>query len=112
MLEQALVENCYLWTGLWVALYSSDYYLTVLCSHLYHKNHEGRFSIEGGVELTPYFQRDIDQRRLISPRFLATLAWTTALLYGLWWLSMRSGHVRMPRGFSGVVHSEVAAAPL
>jgi hypothetical protein len=45
---------------------------------------------EGSFELTPYFQRDIDSLRPISPRFLAMLLLGAALLTVEWLLARQS----------------------
>jgi hypothetical protein len=78
----------HLWPGLavWVALYISDYVLTVVSARLYRERAAGALVFEGSYELTPFFERDIDALRWVSPRFLAALAWTALLLGLLWWI--------------------------
>jgi hypothetical protein len=46
--------------------------------------------MEGSYEITPFFQRDIDSLRRISPRFLVMLFVTTFLLATVWYLSEQS----------------------
>jgi hypothetical protein len=45
---------------------------------------------EGSFEITPYFQRDIDSLRVISPRFLLMLVLSGLLLAWMWFLSLQS----------------------
>ena len=60
------------WPGVavWIALYVSDYVLTVKCARLYKSGAHEKVVVEGSYELTAYFQRDIDSLRLFSPRFI------------------------------------------
>jgi hypothetical protein len=46
--------------------------------------------LEGSYEITPFFQRDIDSLRRISPRFVAMLFVTSGLLAFVWFLSAQS----------------------
>ena len=46
--------------------------------------------MEGSYEITPFFQRDIDSLRRISPRFLVMLFVTTFLLATVWYLTEQS----------------------
>ncbi len=80
------------WPGLtvWVLLYISDYALTIVCARLYRSGVCEKLVLEGSYEITPFFQRDIDSLRRISPRFLAMLIVTSGLLATVWFLSMPS----------------------
>ena len=82
-----------LWPGLamWTVLYISDYSLTIVCARLYKTGVSDTIAIEGSYELTPFFQRDIDSLRLVSPRFLLMLLVTGGLLTLVWWLTSESG---------------------
>jgi hypothetical protein len=66
----------YVWAGplLWVALYISDYTMTLTCARLYQSGVREKMAFEGSFEITPYFQRDIDSLRRVSPRFVLALA--------------------------------------
>ena len=79
----------HLWPGLaaWVALYISDYAMTIKCARLYQAGVSESIVFEGSYEITPYFQRDINSLRRISPRFLAALALTALALAGIYWVS-------------------------
>jgi len=74
------------WAGLllWVALYISDYTLTMFCARLYAMAVRDKIVIEGSYELTPFYQKDIDSLRLISPRFVAVLLIMSVFLYAFW----------------------------
>jgi hypothetical protein len=74
----------------WVLLYISDYVLTIKCARLYRGGVCEKLVFEGSYELTPFFQRDIDSLRRISPRFVAMLFVTSGLLAFVWFLSAQS----------------------
>lgn len=77
------------WIGIpvWALLYISDYTLTLICARMYQDGVRDKIAFEGSYELTPYFQRDIDSLRVISPKFVAALVTTSILLIILWWLA-------------------------
>ncbi len=78
-----------LWPGLsvWVALYTSDYFLTTYCARLYVTRVREKIEFEGSFELTPYFQKDIDSGRRFSPRFLLSVCVSVAWLSIIWILT-------------------------
>jgi hypothetical protein len=78
-----------LWPGLalFAALYVSDYAFTLACARMYHGGVREIIAFEGSFELTPFFEKDVDALRAISPRFVVAMAWTLALLSVLWWAS-------------------------
>lgn len=77
-----------IWTGVafWVVLYTSDYTLTIVGARLYRGVRE-KIAFEGSYELNPYFQRDINALRTISPRFLLALILSSAWLCVVWELA-------------------------
>lgn len=81
-----------LWPGLalWLALYTSDLALTLKCAKLYRAQEQIRFAI--GYELTPYYQKQIEQLKVVSFRFIYALASSSALLAVVWFAS--NGRVR------------------
>jgi hypothetical protein len=81
-----------LWPGLtiWSLLYVSDYTFTRVCALLYRSGVNEKLLIQGSFELNPYFQRDIDALKVISPRFLAMLLITALLLTLMWILDSQS----------------------
>lgn len=78
-----------LWPGLvlWVVLYVSDYAITLACARMYRAGVREIFVYEGGLELTPYFRKEVDALRVLSPRFLLALLWGVVTLSALWWLT-------------------------
>ena len=81
-----------LWPGLlaWTVLYISDYSLTIMCARLYQAGANQKMAFEGSYEITPYYQRDINSLRRLSPRFFAALLLSLVWLSALWWLAMQS----------------------
>jgi multidrug transporter EmrE-like cation transporter len=79
----------HLWPGLAIctALYISDYWLTMVCARMYRSGVNEKIVLEGSIELTPRFQKDIDSGRIISPRFVSALAMVVGILAGLWFLA-------------------------
>ena len=80
------------WPGLilWMALYTSDFLMTMTCARLYQRGASERIGFEGSYEITPYYQGDVDALRLFSPRFLLAMAATCALQAILWFATMRA----------------------
>lgn len=80
-----------LWPGLavWIALFISDYTLTLICARLYRAV-GNRVGLAGSYEITPYFQRDIDSLRIVSPRFLIVLLLNVLALALVWRMAPQS----------------------
>jgi len=76
--------------AIWVLLYISDYALTIRCARLYRGGVNEKLVLEGSYEITPFFQKDIDSLRRISPRFVAMLFVSSGLLVTVWFLSSQS----------------------
>lgn len=78
------------WPGmiLWGLLYVSDYALTITCARLYRQ--QETIAFEGSYEITPFYQRDIDSLRVVSPRFVFILLLTLGFLGFLWILNESS----------------------
>jgi hypothetical protein len=78
-----------LWPGLliWVALYISDYWCTLACARMYQGGVRDVVAFEGSYELTPYYRKDVDALRSMSPRFVAALVMSIGVLVALWWAS-------------------------
>ncbi len=109
MLEAFLINNVAFAILLWAILYILDYYLTIYAARLYRAGANQHFAFGGSVELTPYYQRDVDRLTLLSPRFLLMLMLSSALLVAIWLLAVPL--VRLPAFFSfalgGLVLGEV-----
>ena len=78
-----------LWLGLavWVLASASDYAFTLACARMYQSGVREVLVFEGSYELTPYFQRDIDALRRVSPRFIFSLLWSATAISIVWLLS-------------------------
>ena len=80
---------------IWIFIYCSDYFLTILGARLYASGANQFIVYEGSYELTPVFQRDVDRLRLISPRFLFHLVLSVIILALVWtldsWILRRQG---------------------
>ncbi len=72
----------------WGLLYVSDYTLTIVCARLYARQETIVF--QGSYELTPFYQRDIDSLRVVSPRFVFILLLILGALSFLWALNESS----------------------
>ena len=83
-----LFDNFWPGMAVWSLLYISDYALTIICARLYRAQETIIF--EGSYELTPFFQRDIDSLRVVSPRFVFILLLTLSMLGFLWILNKQS----------------------
>jgi hypothetical protein len=70
------------WTAplLWAALYISDYTMTLVCARLYQAGAREKMTFEGSYEITPFYQKDIDTLRRLSPRFVLVLVIGVAVL--------------------------------
>src|SRR5512139_3694698 len=75
------------WPGvvLWIILYMSDYYLTIYSARGFREI--GHFQFEGSFELTPQYQKDIDNLRPISKLHVTLLVAYTLLIIFIWWLT-------------------------
>lgn len=98
------------WPGLavWTALYISDYYLTLTCARLYRSGVSDKIIFEGSLEITPYFQRDIDSLRSISWRFVLALIWSAVSIAFVWKLSLQSGMWLYEFWLGALISSELA----
>jgi hypothetical protein len=81
-----------LWPGLivWILLFISDYTLTIICARLYRNGVNQKIVFEGSYEITPYFQKDVDSLRLVSPRFLLILILFAGLIAAEWQFSRQT----------------------
>jgi len=99
-----------LWPGLvvWAILYCSDYALTLACARLYEAGVRDKIVFEGSYEITPYYQRDIDSLRSVSPRFLAALLLSSLWLAVIWWLATQSWRGAYSLALGAVILPELA----
>ena len=89
-LPEVFLRNLWPWLAVWVVLYISDYTLTLTCARLYQRGVKDKIAFEGSFEITPYFQRDIDSLRSISPRFVLALLASSFWVFVLWQLLAKS----------------------
>lgn len=80
-LEPYLIDHPWILSLIWMVLYTSDYYLTLVGARLHKK--QDYYRIEGSYELTPQYQKDIDKGNKFSLRFLALLLFFAAYIYVL-----------------------------
>jgi len=78
------------WYGifLWMILYTSDYYLTIYCARGFRET--GHFQFEGSFELTPHYQKDIDNLQPISRLHIILLLAYSLLILLVWWITRLS----------------------
>ena len=88
-----MADNIWLALAIWVVSYCADYYLTLYSARLYRAQAQAHFAFEGSLELTPYYQADIDGLRRISPRFLLALLLSLLGLELIWYLSHNVAHL-------------------
>src|SRR5262245_18266760 len=70
-----LLDSAWLGPLLWMALYASDYFLTIACARMYQA--QDKIVFEGSYEITPLFQDDVNALRRLSPRFVVASLATT-----------------------------------
>ncbi len=87
MFEEFIFQKLWVVLPLWVMLYISDYYLTILGARYLTAGARDHFVFEGSYELTPEFQKDIDVLRMFSPRFFRAAAITSIIIVFLWYVS-------------------------
>jgi hypothetical protein len=80
MLEELLVNNVWLAIAVWIIVYTLNYQLTITSAKLYQAGAKDYFRIEGSVELTPIYQKDVDALRRFSTRALGIVIFFSLLL--------------------------------
>jgi hypothetical protein len=89
LIETLLTHSPWLSIAIWAFTYLLDYYLTLYAARLYQAGAKEHFGFGGSYELTPYYQKEIDHLRLVSPRFLLMLALSSLAIWLVWWLAVR-----------------------
>ena len=84
MLLSTMISNVWFALGLWICVYTADYALTLRGARLYRQGAHAYLRFDGSYELNPLFERDIDQQRRVSRRFLAMLAATCVTIWFAW----------------------------
>ena len=78
MFESYLLSRPWLVAAIWAVLYASDYYLTIWGAKL--REAQSVWGSGDSYELTPRYQKDIDRKRLVSPRFVILLVCASVVL--------------------------------
>ena len=63
--------------------------MTITSARLYQAGAKDFVSIEGSLELTPLYQKDVDALRRFSPRALGIIVLYSILLVAMWLLSIK-----------------------
>jgi hypothetical protein len=92
MLEEAFCSSVWLTIAVWVAIYASDYYLTIVGARIYDAAGRRHVRFQGSYELNPLFQKDVDARRLFSFRWIAMLLLSAGCIWLLWFLAVERRH--------------------
>ncbi len=105
MIDHYLTDTPWIALAIWVALYLSDYYLTIWGATLRKEKAAALIDTGGSYELTPVFRADVDALRWVSPTFFWHLFLSALVLLFAWWLTVR--HSEFPPGFLFVVGAMV-----
>jgi hypothetical protein len=88
MLASILLAHIWVALLLWLAIYASDYALTIYQIGLYRKGVREHVVFEGSLELNPFFQKDVERQRKFSLRWMLMAVLTSLILFACWWLSV------------------------
>ena len=80
MLDSVFINHVWIATGVWALLYCSDYALTLACARMYRAGVDKHLVFKH-LELTPYYQKDIAELRVFSPRFVLMLGLTSGIIW-------------------------------
>jgi len=83
-MENWLATSPWIGVVLWIILYVSDYYLTIYSARGFRE--VGHFQFEGSFELTPQYQKDINELKPVSPRHIILLFVYSLIIFILWWV--------------------------
>jgi hypothetical protein len=98
LLGNLLVDNVWFTIALWSCLYISDYVLTLWAARLYQADAKQHVVLKGSLEITPYFQQDIDSLKRLSTRFIRALIFSALTIALAWLLAIRLAG--LPQAFS------------
>ena len=84
-MEYWLTSNPWYGVICWVILYISDYYLTIRSARGFREI--DRFRFEGSMELTPQFQKDVDNLHPVSKRHILWLIGSSLIILIVWWIT-------------------------
>jgi hypothetical protein len=98
LLGELLVENIWFAVSVWAAVYISDYCLTIWAARLYQSGANEHLVLEGSLEITPYFQDDVNALRTVSIKFIRALILSVVMISAAWLIAVR--WASMPQAFS------------
>ena len=91
-MENWLAESPIHGVILWIILYTSDYYLTIYSARGFRE--VGHFQFEGSFELTPQYQKDIDNLKPVSKLHIILLIAYSLLILVIWWITRLSFYLQ------------------
>ena len=110
MFEELIFQKLWIVLPVWLALYVSDYYLTILGASYIKAGACEHFIFKGSYELAPELQSDINSLRLFSPKFIRAVFVSSVLIVILWLVSRAhppfTSYLRFSIG--GIILREVA----
>lgn len=98
MLGALLVDNIWFALAVWSGLYLSDYFLTIWAARLYQSDAKEHVVVKGSLEITPYFQEDVNRLKPMSLRFVRALIFSVLTISLAWVLAVR--WLEIPQAFS------------
>lgn len=93
--EPYLLDHPWILSLIWMVLYTSDYYLSLANARLYKR--QNYYKVEGSFELTPFYQKDIENENKFSVRFL------TMLLLFATWIYVIASYLDVPKFGVGIL---------
>jgi hypothetical protein len=98
LLGALLVGNIWFALAVWACLYLSDYFLTIWAARLYQSDAKEHVIVKGSLEITPYFQEDVNRLKRMSLRFVRALTFSVLTISLAWVLAVR--WLDIPQAFS------------
>jgi hypothetical protein len=103
LLGTLLVSNVWFAICLWAAIYISDYCLTIWAARLYRAGARDHLAFKGSLEITPYFQEDVNALKPMSTRFVRALIFSMLAIALAWILAVRWAN--LPQAFAVLMGS-------
>lgn len=80
MLIDTLVGNSWLTAVLWGVLSVLDFVATMIYSKAYRDSLSASITYEGGMEMNPTFEKDVQRLRWLSPRYIVSMLMVASLI--------------------------------
>jgi hypothetical protein len=103
LIGRLLVSNVWFAICLWAGIYISDYLLTIWAARLYRTGARDHLAFKGSLEITPYFQEEVNSLKPMSTRFIRALIFSMLAIALAWILSVR--WARLPQAFAVLMGS-------